>query len=57
MSFKFQNSEHKNNLEKPLWFYRLGLQDQIQFQSSSFSSFSETLELSFEDFRVTGHEF
>ena len=57
MSFKFQNSEHKNNLEKPLWFYRLGLQDQIQFQSSSFSSFSETLELSFEDFRVTGHQF
>lgn len=52
MSFKFQNSEHKNNLEKPLRFYRLGLRAQIQFQSSSFSSFSETLELSFEDLSI-----
>ena len=51
MSLKFQNSEHKNNLEKPLWFYRQGLFIYIQFHTSSSRVFiSETLELSFQDF-------
>ena len=51
MSLKFQNSEHKNNLEKPLWFYRQGLFVYIQFHTSSSRVFiSETLELSFQNF-------
>ena len=51
MSLKFQNSEHKNNLEKPLWFYRQGLFVYIQFHTSSSRVFlSETLKLSFQDF-------